>query len=89
MWSFSARSGDTELMDTESVDLEEFRACLKDLALVNTLTLTHRPVLAWLKEATRDLETGRPSIAGRCGLRLWRSVTRHLSLVLGKGFSLT
>jgi 2-polyprenyl-3-methyl-5-hydroxy-6-metoxy-1,4-benzoquinol methylase len=58
MQSFSERSGDTELMDTESVDLEEFRACLKDLALVNTLTLTHRPVLAWLKQATHDLKPG-------------------------------
>src|SRR3954464_11557525 len=58
MQSFAERSGDTELMDTESVNLEEFRACLRDLAVVNSLTLTHSPVLAWLKRATRDLRPG-------------------------------
>ncbi|WP_414470923.1 methyltransferase domain-containing protein [Microvirga sp. M2] len=51
----SRRSDETELMDTESVSLEDYRACLEDLARVNVLTLTHRPILAWLDRATRDM----------------------------------
>jgi SAM-dependent methyltransferase len=42
------RSPETELMDTESVDIEEYRRCLQDLAAVNTVTLTRRPILRWL-----------------------------------------
>ncbi len=53
--SFAERSHETELMDTESVSFEDYRACLRDLATVNALTLTHRPVLAWLDRATRSL----------------------------------
>lgn len=56
--SFAQRSLETELMDTEPVSLDEFRACLKDLAAVNTLTLTRRPTLAWLKQATRNFRPG-------------------------------
>jgi SAM-dependent methyltransferase len=52
---FSRRSDETELMDTESVSLEDYRACLEDLARVNALTLTHRPILAWLDHATQDM----------------------------------
>jgi SAM-dependent methyltransferase len=53
---FSRRSDETELMDTESVSLEDYRACLEDLARVNALTLTHRPILAWLDHATQDMD---------------------------------
>lgn len=56
--SFATRSPETELMDTEEVGLEEFRACLVDLAKVNRLTFTHGPTLAWLKRATRGLARG-------------------------------
>lgn len=34
-------------MDAPDVPFEEFRSCLVDLARVNQLTLTHRPVLAF------------------------------------------
>lgn len=44
-------------MDTEPSNLEEFRACLQNLAFVNTLTLTHFSTIAWLKQATRDLRS--------------------------------
>jgi SAM-dependent methyltransferase len=54
--SFAERSHETELMDTESVSLEDYRACLKDLATVNALTLTHGPILKWLDRATRSLK---------------------------------
>jgi SAM-dependent methyltransferase len=54
--SFAQRSPETELMDTEAVGLDDYRACLEDLAKVNALTLTHRPILKWLDGATRSLK---------------------------------
>jgi SAM-dependent methyltransferase len=54
---FSHRSERTELMDTERVGFEEFRACLYDLGRVNRLTLAYRPTLAFLD---RLLANGRP-----------------------------
>jgi SAM-dependent methyltransferase len=54
--SFAERSHETELMDTESVSLEDYRACLKDLATVNAVTLTHGPILKWLDYATQSLK---------------------------------
>jgi 2-polyprenyl-3-methyl-5-hydroxy-6-metoxy-1,4-benzoquinol methylase len=45
-------------MDTEPVGFEDFRACLKDLAFVNTVTLARAPTLAWLRHATRDMRRG-------------------------------
>ncbi|NBJ12074.1 methyltransferase domain-containing protein [Microvirga arsenatis] len=56
--SFAQRSHETELMDTEAVSLDDYRACLKDLATVNALTLTHGPILRWLDQTTRSLEPG-------------------------------
>ena len=55
---FSRRSAETELMDEEEVGLDEFRACLTDLAIVNTLTLTRLPTLAWLGRLTRGMPRG-------------------------------
>ena len=55
---FARRSAATELMDTEPVGYEDFRACLRDLAVVNTLTLARRPTLAWLARATEGFKPG-------------------------------
>ncbi|HEX2136318.1 MAG TPA: methyltransferase domain-containing protein [Microvirga sp.] len=55
---FSRRSAETELMDVEAVGLEDFRACLRDLATVNTLTLTRAPTVAWLRRAARGMPRG-------------------------------
>ncbi len=44
---FTTRSDDDELMDTETVDFEEFRGCLVDLARVNRMTFAYRPTLAF------------------------------------------
>jgi SAM-dependent methyltransferase len=52
------RSSETELMDTESVSLDEYRRCLEDLANVNTVTLTRRPILHWLKLAMSQVRPG-------------------------------
>lgn len=45
--NFAERSQQDELMDTEPVSFEDFRACLVDLARVNRLTLAYRPTLAF------------------------------------------
>ena len=42
-------------MDTECADFADYRHCLSDLARVNTVTLTHRPVLAFLARETAGL----------------------------------
>jgi SAM-dependent methyltransferase len=56
----SRRGCETELMDTEPVDIDEYRRCLQDLATVNTVTLTRRPILRWLDHATRRAVPGEP-----------------------------
>ena len=38
-YDLGRRSSETELMDTEPVDIDEYRRCLQDLANVNTVTL--------------------------------------------------
>jgi SAM-dependent methyltransferase len=48
MLDFSQRSTQAEWMDDPTVGFDDFRACLVDLALVNTLTLAHRPTLRFL-----------------------------------------
>lgn len=53
---FSRRSQEVELMDVEPVGADDFRACLEDLATVNTLTRARPPTLAWLARATRSLD---------------------------------
>lgn len=46
--NFATRWQQDELMDTESVSFEDFRACLVDLARVNTLTFARHPTLDFL-----------------------------------------
>jgi SAM-dependent methyltransferase len=48
MLDFSHRSTQAEWMDDSEVGFDEFRACLVDLARVNTLTLAYRPTLRFL-----------------------------------------
>ena len=45
-------------MDTESVSEADFAACLRDLAVVNTLTRARPPTVAWLRRAARGLPPG-------------------------------
>jgi 2-polyprenyl-3-methyl-5-hydroxy-6-metoxy-1,4-benzoquinol methylase len=47
-----------ELMDDAGLDPVIYRRCLSDLAALNRLTLTHRPALRWLTQATRRLPPG-------------------------------
>jgi len=48
MPDFSRRAETPELMDAEPCAVEDYRACLRDLAQVNRLTLAARPTLAFL-----------------------------------------
>lgn len=43
------RSTKAELMDEGADSFEEFHACLRELEVINHLTLAYRPTLAWLK----------------------------------------
>ena len=55
MMGLATRSDAAERMDTDCVDYQDYRRCLADLAQVNTVTLTHRPMLAWLRRETASL----------------------------------
>ncbi len=46
----SRRNSLAELMDSPETDLATFRACLRDLAKVNRLTLAYRPTLQFLQD---------------------------------------
>jgi 2-polyprenyl-3-methyl-5-hydroxy-6-metoxy-1,4-benzoquinol methylase len=46
--SLAVRSTAEERMDTDCIDYDDYQRCLRDLTQVNTVTLTHRPMLAWL-----------------------------------------
>ena len=56
MTDLASRSDAAELMDTDCRDFDDYRACLSDLARVNVVTQTHRPVLAWLARATAGID---------------------------------
>ena len=54
----SRRSTTLEEMDAETTTVAEYARCLRDLAGVNRITLTHRATLRWLARATRDVPQG-------------------------------
>ena len=53
--SLAVRSTVEERMDTDCVDFDDYARCLRDLSHVNTVTLTHRPMLQWLARETAGL----------------------------------
>jgi 2-polyprenyl-3-methyl-5-hydroxy-6-metoxy-1,4-benzoquinol methylase len=53
----AVRSRLAERMDTDCVDYADYRRCLRDLSRVNIVTLTHRPMLAWLRRRTERLQS--------------------------------
>jgi 2-polyprenyl-3-methyl-5-hydroxy-6-metoxy-1,4-benzoquinol methylase len=55
--SLAARSTAAERMDTDCVDYDDYARCLADLARVNRVTLTHRPLLAWLASESASLHS--------------------------------
>jgi 2-polyprenyl-3-methyl-5-hydroxy-6-metoxy-1,4-benzoquinol methylase len=48
VFTLAGRSTQAEVMDEPQVSANDYRRCLRDLAQVNRLTFTHRPILAWL-----------------------------------------
>jgi 2-polyprenyl-3-methyl-5-hydroxy-6-metoxy-1,4-benzoquinol methylase len=48
--NLSHRSNQLERMDTDCADFADYSRCLRDLSRVNVVTLTHRPMLSWLKK---------------------------------------
>jgi 2-polyprenyl-3-methyl-5-hydroxy-6-metoxy-1,4-benzoquinol methylase len=54
----SQRSTEEEVMNDATLNAEDYARCLRDLAAVNRLTLTHHATLRWLGRATRDLPHG-------------------------------
>jgi SAM-dependent methyltransferase len=54
----SRRSDLPEVMDDADFPPDAYRRCLTDLAALNRLTLTHRPTLRWLGQATKDWPRG-------------------------------
>ncbi len=71
------RSTAEERMDTDCIDFDDYQRCLRDLARVNTVTLTHRPTLAWL---AREMAGHEILLAARRRLRPWRRAAAHRSL---------
>lgn len=59
MIDLAARSLDPELMDGEDVTQDEFAACMRDLAQVNTLTLARLPTLAFIDRIWRTVPRNR------------------------------
>jgi hypothetical protein len=55
--SLAARSTTQERMDTDCSDSDDYRHCLRDLARVNTVTLTHRPMPGWLAREAAGLRS--------------------------------
>ena len=58
MIDLSQRSTRPEVMDDDDVPTDIYARCQRELALINRLTLTHRPILRWLDRATRELPRG-------------------------------
>jgi len=52
------RSTEEEVMNDATLGAEDYARCLRNLAAVNRITFTHRPILAWLDRATRDWPRG-------------------------------
>ncbi len=55
---FSERSTEAELMDTDTVDAADYRACLRDLATVNRVFLAARPTMDFLDRAVEGRAAG-------------------------------
>lgn len=55
--TLAQRSTAAERMDTDCIDFDDYRRCLRDLSRVNAVTLTHRPMLAWLSRESASLQS--------------------------------
>lgn len=53
MFDFKQRSTQLELLDQGEISFEEFHHCLRDLEIINMLTLAYRPTLRWLRQVMK------------------------------------
>ncbi|MDE8346105.1 MAG: methyltransferase domain-containing protein [Acidocella sp.] len=58
MIDLSARVDLPEQMDGPEIDEAVYQRCLRDLAMVNRVTFTHRAAISWLNRATKNLPQG-------------------------------
>jgi len=56
--NLARRSTEGEEMDDPALDPAVYTRCLADLARLNVVTFTHRPVIRWLDRATRGWPVG-------------------------------
>lgn len=84
------RSAQSEWLDDADMNPAELELVLRDLARFNGAMLGHRPVIAWLRRATKDAPSGQPmtlvDVGCGCGdllraIRRW-SCRRGLPLKL-------
>lgn len=56
--NLSVRCTLQEVLDREDVDIADYQRCITELAVVNRITMAHRPTLRWLAKATAALPVG-------------------------------
>src|ERR1700761_3673944 len=55
MMDLSTRSDLIEELDEQTTDPDTYQLVMTELAVVNRITLTHRPTLRWLAKATKGM----------------------------------
>ena len=76
--NFAQRSMQPELMDSEAVGFAEFHQCLRQLTIVNVLTLAYRPTLRWLGRTARyTMPHDTVSVLDVVNLRLDREIAQR------------
>jgi len=72
----SIRSALPEELDGPHTDPADYQQCISELALINRLTLTHRPTLQWLAQSARGLTEFSFLDVGYGGGDLLRAIAR-------------
>jgi 2-polyprenyl-3-methyl-5-hydroxy-6-metoxy-1,4-benzoquinol methylase len=72
----SIRSKLPEELDAPETDPSDYQQCVTELAVINRITLTHRPTLRWLAKATRGMTEFSLLDVGYGGGDLLRAIAR-------------
>lgn len=75
--NFMQRSGQPELMDTETVSYEEFLQCLRELETINGWTWAYAPTLRWLNHIGRKQAPRTILDVGSGGGDMLRRIVKH------------
>jgi 2-polyprenyl-3-methyl-5-hydroxy-6-metoxy-1,4-benzoquinol methylase len=65
-------------MDTATFSFEQFRNCLRELEIINHLTLAYRPTLQWLRRVMRGRELRSLLDVGSGGGDMLRQITQTM-----------